>query len=300
MEHLYIGSSVRIKPQGFVEGGRVTFFTVNQIFGTTLTDTDTEGYITLSWPHLQYMGRGVLQYIVNNPTTHQDMLVTTDYFIESNLEVAEDKEALGSVSDKVEERVTTLLADKIEASINKVTSTVNEKVEQASSKIQELGTNLTDRITTLSAGVDSKIGEIQADLVNRCPYVSSDYYVYNYDKTTGSFKKTDLYVKGQDGRNGIDGRVKEVRHQPTETDVTIRSGEFHVWNVVESLNITLQPAPNSPFLDEYGFSFKTGQTAPRISLPSNIKLPRTFIILPNHIYLVTILGTTLEFGSQSL
>lgn len=293
MEHLYIGSSVRIKPQGFVEGGRVTFFTVNQIFGTTLTDTDTEGYITLSWPHLQYMGRGVLQYIVNNPTTHQDRLVTTDYFIESNLEAAEDKEALGSVSDKVEERVTTLLADKIEASINKVTSTVNEKVEQASSKIQELGTNLTDRITSLGAGVDSKIGEIQADLVNRCPYVSSDYYVYNYDKTTGSLKKTDLYVKG------LDGRVKEVRHQPTDTTVTINSGEFHVWDVVEGLNITIQPA-NTPYLDEYGFIFKTGRTVPRISLPSNIKLPRTFIILPNHIYLVTIIGTVLEFGSQSL
>lgn len=293
MEHLYIGSSVRIKPQGFVEGGRVTFFTVNQIFGTTLTDTDSEGYITLSWPHLQYMGRGVLQYIVNNPTTHQDRLVTTDYFIESNFEAAENKEALGSVSDKVEDRVTTILADKIEASINKVTSTVNEKVEQASSKIQELGTNLTDRITTLGAGVDTKIGEIQADLVNRCPYVSSDYYVYNYDKTTGSLKKTDLYVKG------LDGRVKEVRHSPTETDVTIRSGEFHVWDVVEGLNITIQPA-NTPYLDEYGFLFKTGRTAPRISLPSSIKLPRTFIILPNHIYLVTILGTTLEFGSQSL
>ena len=73
-----------------------------------------------------------------------------------------------------------------------------------------------------------------------------------------------------------------------------------MWEEVENLNITLQPNPNSPFLDEYGFIFKTGSTAPRISLPSNIKLPRTFIILPNHIYTVTILGTVLEFGSQSL
>lgn len=292
MEHLYIGSELRIKPQGFVEGGRVTFFTVNPRFGTILTATDDEGYMFLSWPHLQYMGRGVLQYKVNNPTTGLDRLITTEYFIDSDLEV-EDTETLGNVSDKVEERVTTLLADKIEAGINKVTSTVNEKVEQASSKIQELGTNLTDRITSLGAGVDSKIGEIQADLVNRCPYVSSDYYVYNYDKTTGSFKKTDLYVKG------LDGRVKEVRHQPTDTTVTINSGEFHVWDVVENLNITIQPA-NTPYLDEYGFIFKTGRTVPRISLPSNIKLPRTFIILPNHIYLVTILGTVLEFGSQSL
>lgn len=292
MEHLYKGSELRIKPQGFVEGGQVTFYTVNPRFGTILTATDDEGYMFLSWPHLQYMGRGVLQYKVNNPTTGQDRLITTDYFIDSDLEVS-DTETLGNVSERVEEKVTTLLADKIEASINKVTSTVNDKVEQASSKIQELGTNLTDRITSLGAGVDTKIGEIQADLVNRCPYVSSDYYVYNYDKTTGSFKKTDLYVKG------LDGRVKEVRHNSTDTTVTINSGEFHVWDVVEGLNITIQPA-NTPYLDEYGFIFKTGRTAPRISLPSNIKLPRTFIILPNQIYTVTILGTTLEFGSQSL
>lgn len=145
-----------------------------------------------------------------------------------------------------------------------------------------------------------KFEQIQADLTTKCPYVGGDYYVYNYDRTTGSQKKTSLYVKGQDGRDGVDGRSKEVRHSPTDTTVTINSGEFHVWEVVESLNITLQPAPNSPFLDEYGFSFKTGSTAPRISLPSNIKLPRTFIILPNHIYTVTILGTILEFGSQSI
>ncbi|MBF1400180.1 hypothetical protein [Prevotella histicola] len=292
MEHLYKGSELRIKPQGFVEGGQVTFFTVNPRFGTILTATDDEGYMFLSWPHLQYMGKGVLNYKVNNPTTGLDRLITTEYFIDSDLEVS-DTETLGNVSDRIENTVSGKLTEKIDAGIEKVTRSAQEQVDSASSKIQELGTNLTDRITSLGAGVDTKIGEIQADLVNRCPYVSSDYYVYNYDKTTGSFKKTDLYVKG------LDGRVKEVRHQPTDTTVTINSGEFHVWEEVGSLNITLQPA-NTPYLDEYGFIFKTGRTVPRISLPSNIKLPRTFIILPNHTYLVTILGTTLEFGSQSL
>ena len=295
MEHLYKGSELRIKPQGFVEGGQVTFFTVNPKFGTILTATDDEGYITLSWPHLQYMGKGVLNYKVNNPTTGLDRLITTEYYIDSDLEV-EDTETLGSVSDRIESTVSGKLTEKIDKGIEKVTRSAQEKLGTVDSALVDVNTKVTQKLGT----VDTRLTEIQNDLTTKCPYVGGDYYVYNYDRTTGSQKKTSLYVKGQDGRDGVDGRSKEVRHQPTETDVTIRSGEFHVWEEVESLNITLQPASNSPFLDEYGFSFKTGRTAPRISLPSYIKLPRTFIILPNHIYTVTILGTILEFGSQSL
>lgn len=295
MEHLYKGSSLRLKPQGFVEGGQVTFFTVNPKFGTILTATDDEGYMFLSWPHLQYMGKGVLNYKVNNPTTGLDRLITTEYFIDSDLEV-EDTETLGNVSERIESTVSGKLTEKIDAGIEKVTRSAQEKLGTVDSALVDVNTKVTQKLGT----VDSRLTEIQNDLTTKCPYVGGDYYVYNYDRSTGSLKKTSLYVKGQDGRNGIDGRSKEVRHQPTDTTVTINSGEFHVWEVVESLNITLQPAPNSPFLDEYGFSFKTGQTAPRISLPSNIKLPRTFIILPNHIYTVTILGTVIEFGSQSL
>lgn len=296
MEHLYKGSELRLKPQGFVEGGQVTFFTVNPKFGTILTATDDEGYMFLSWPHLQYMGRGVLNYKVNNPTTGLDRLITTEYFIDSDLEV-EDTETLGNVSDRIESTVSGKLTEKIDAGIEKVTRSAQEKLGTVDSALEDVNTKVTQKLGT----VDTRLTEIQEDLTQKCPYVGGDYYVYNYDRTTGTTKKTSLYVKGQDGRNGIDGRSKEVRHtNPTDTTVTIRSGEFHVWEEVESLNITLQPASNSPFLDEYGFSFKTGSTAPRISLPSNIKLPRTFIILPNHIYTVTILGTVLEFGSQSL
>lgn len=296
MEHLYKGSELRIKPQGFVEGGQVTFFTVNPKFGTILTTTDDEGYMFLSWPHLQYMGKGVLNYKVNNPTTGLDRLITTEYYIDSDLEVS-DTETLGNVSERIESTVSGKLTERIDAGIEKVTRSALEKLGTVDSALDEVNTKVTQKLGT----VDSRLTEIQADLTTKCPYVGGDYYVYNYDRITGSQKKTSLYVKGQDGRDGVDGRSKEVRHtNPTDTTVTINSGEFHVWEEVESLNITLQPAPNSPFLDEYGFSFKTGSTAPRISLPSNIKLPRTFIILPNHIYTVTILGTVLEFGSQSL
>ena len=277
MKHIYKGSSIKITIPNYEQGGTITFYTVNPSFGTTYNGLNENNEVILVWSDLRNLGRGVLQYKLNNPSTGTDYTRTTDYYIDSDLEVS-DTDTLGNVSDRIENTVSGKLTEKIDAGIEKVTRSAQEK----------LGT------------VDSRLTEIQADLTTKCPYVGGDYYVYNYDRSTGSLKKTSLYVKGQDGRNGIDGRNKEVRHSPTDTTVTINSGEFHVWDEVESLNITLQPASNSPFLDEYGFSFKTGSTAPRISLPSNIKLPRTFIILPNHIYTVTILGTVLEFGSQSL
>ena len=227
MEHLYKGSELRIKPQGFVEGGQVTFFTVNPKFGTILTATDDEGYMFLSWPHLQYMGRGVLNYKVNNPTTGLDRLITTEYYIDSDLEVS-DTETLGNVSERIESTVSGKLTEKIDAGIEKVTRSAQEQVDSASNRIKELGTTFTTTISTLGKSVDSaledvntkvtqKLGtvdsrltEIQDDLTTKCPYVGGDYYVYNYDRTTGTTKKTDLYVKGQDGRDGVDGRSKEV------------------------------------------------------------------------------------------
>ena len=286
MKHIYKGSSIRITIPNYEQGGTITFYTVNPSFGTTYNGLNENNEVILVWDDLKNMGRGVLQYKLNNPTTGTDYTRTTDYYIDSEL-VVDDNEVLGSVSEKIERDVSSRLDDKINAGIEKVSTKADEKL-----------TTITTKADIKLGEVNSRLVEIQEDMTTKCPYVGTDYYVYNYDRTTGNQKKTSLYVKGRDG---VDGRSKEVRHtNPTDTTVTIRSGEFHVWEEVENLNITLQPNPNSPFLDEYGFSFKTGRAVPRISLPSNIKLPRTFIILPNHIYTVTILGTVLEFGSQSL
>lgn len=148
MEHLYKGSELRIKPQGFVEGGQVTFFTVNPKFGTILlTATDDEGYMFLSWPHLQYMGRGVLQYKVNNPTTGLDRLITTEYYIDSDLEV-DDTETLGNVSDRIESTVSGKLTEKIDEGIEKVTRSAQEQVDSASNRIKELGTTFTNNLNS--------------------------------------------------------------------------------------------------------------------------------------------------------
>ena len=299
MKHIYKGSSIKLTIPNYEQGGTITFYTVNPSFGTTYNGLNENNEVILVWNDIKNMGRGVLQYRLNNPTTGTDYTRTTDYYIDSEL-VVEDNEVLGNVSDKIEAEVRKKLTSEATEGLEQFKSGVNNALGEFKTKADEKLADVNTKTDTKLGEVNSRLVEIQNDLTTKCPYVGGDYYVYNYDRTTGSQKKTSLYVKGQDGRDGVDGRSKEVRHQPTETDVTIRSGEFHVWEEVGSLNITLQPASNSPFLDEYGFSFKTGRTAPRLSLPSNIKIPRTFIILPNHIYTVTILGTVLEFGSQSL
>ena len=169
MEHLYKGSELRIKPQGFELGGQVTFFTVNPKFGTILTATDDEGYMFLSWPHLQYMGRGVLNYKVNNPTTGLDRLITTEYFIDSDLEVS-DTETLGNVSDRIENTVSGKLGEKIKEGIDNVTRSAQEKLGTVDSALEDVNTKVTQKLGT----VDSRLTEIQADLTTKCPYVGGD------------------------------------------------------------------------------------------------------------------------------
>ena len=166
MEHLYKGSELRIKPQGFVEGGQITFFTVNPKFGTILTATDDEGYMFLSWPHLQYMGRGVLQYKVNNPTTGLDRLITTEYYIDSDLEVS-DTETLGNVSERIESTVSGKLTEKIDEGIEKVTRSAQEQVDSASNRIKELGTTFSTTISTLGKSVDSALVDVNTKVTQK-------------------------------------------------------------------------------------------------------------------------------------
>ena len=41
----------------------------------------------LSWEQLKMMGKGVLQYKVNNPENADDYTVTTDYYIDTATQV---------------------------------------------------------------------------------------------------------------------------------------------------------------------------------------------------------------------
>ena len=66
MKRVQQNSNLKIKPHKFISGGYVLFYTTNPSFGTVLKEVDDEGYMTLTWEQLKMMGKGVLQYKVNN------------------------------------------------------------------------------------------------------------------------------------------------------------------------------------------------------------------------------------------
>ena len=83
-------------------------------------------------------------------------------------------------------------------------------------------------------------------------------------------------------------------------DVTIDPGTFTEWTGELSGNLTITLGQDSgDFVSEYAVRFTVGTTIPQITFPSSVKVPRTFIILPNHIYTCTIIDGVLEFGGQS-
>ena len=89
MKRVQKNSKLCIKPHNYYsgDGSYVLFYTTNPSFGTTIEEADSEGYMELSWDNLKQMGKGVLQYKVNNPGYADDYTVTTDYYIDTNITV---------------------------------------------------------------------------------------------------------------------------------------------------------------------------------------------------------------------
>ena len=143
----------------------------------------------------------------------------------------------------------------------------------------------------------SAVGSAE-EIKNHLPYVGTDNYVYEWNTAQSRFDKTEKYVKGERGESGR--LVKVIKDAGTDLNVTIDPGTFTEWTGELSENLTITLGQGSgEFVDEYAVRFTTGNTVPQINFPSNIKVPRTFIILPNHIYTCTIIDGVLEYGGQS-
>ena len=136
------------------------------------------------------------------------------------------------------------------------------------------------------------------EIKNHLPYIGTDNYVYEWNTAQSRFDKTEKYVKGEQGESGK--LVKVVKDAGADLDVTIDPGTFTEWTgeLSGSLTITLGQG-DGRYVDEYAVRFTVGTTIPQITFPSSVKVPRTFIILPNHIYTCTIVDGVLEFGGQS-
>lgn len=150
---------------------------------------------------------------------------------------------------------------------------------------------------TLKNKLTSAAGSVE-EIRDHLPYVGTDNYVYEWNSEQSRFDKTEKYVKGEQGESGK--LVKVVKNAGTDLNVTIEPGTFTEWTGELSGNLTIALGQgSSEYVNEYAVRFTTGNVVPRITFPSSVKVPRTFIILPNHIYTCTIIDGVLEFGGQS-
>lgn len=150
---------------------------------------------------------------------------------------------------------------------------------------------------TLKNKLTSAAGSVE-EIRDHLPYVGTDNYVYEWNSEQSRFDKTEKYVKGEQGESGK--LVKVVKNAGTDLNVTIEPGTFTEWTGELSGNLTITLGQGSgEYVNEYAVRFTTGTTIPRITFPSSVRVPRTFIILPNHIYTCTIVDGVLEFGGQS-
>lgn len=150
---------------------------------------------------------------------------------------------------------------------------------------------------TLKNKLTSAAGSVE-EIRDHLPYVGTDNYVYEWNTAQSRFDKTEKYVKGEQGESGK--LVKVVKNAGTDLNVTIEPGTFTEWTGELSGNLTIALGQgSSEYVNEYAVRFTTGNVVPRITFPSSVKVPRTFIILPNHIYTCTIVDGVLEFGGQS-
>lgn len=150
---------------------------------------------------------------------------------------------------------------------------------------------------TLKNKLTSAAGSVE-EIRDHLPYVGTDNYVYEWNSGQSRFDKTEKYVRGEQGESGK--LVKVMKNAGTDLNVTIEPGTFTEWTGELSGNLTIALGQgSSEYVNEYAVRFTTGTTIPRITFPSSIRVPRTFIILPNHIYTCTIVDGVLEFGGQS-
>lgn len=252
MKRVQSNSTLRIKPYKYVKGGAVLFYTTNQFFGTVFTEVDDEGYMTLTWDNLKQMGKGVLQYIVNNPEYADDYTVTTDYYIDTNITVDDNitvEEVVEVVKKSAIEKVDRAIADKV-ASVDNEVDKVKEQIKQHQLQSDNL---ITSQLNALSSMI---------------PTIDSEGYVEEYNTTTHTHQKTTKNLKGD---KGDDGYLRQVTHGKSDTTFALTPNTMHVWDEVETLTLTLSPNTKEGALAEYAFQFTSPANKATTLSISNVK-----------------------------
>ena len=133
MKRVQQNSKLYIKPYNYYpgDGSYVLFYTTNPSFGTIIRNIDSEEGMELSWEQLKMMGKGVLNYKVNNPGYADDYTVTTDYYIDTATQVDDNitiEEVVEVVKKSAIEKVDKAIADKL-ASVDNEVDKVKEQIK---------------------------------------------------------------------------------------------------------------------------------------------------------------------------
>lgn len=103
---------------------------------------------------------------------------------------------------------------------------------------------------------------------------------------------------------GAGGGSKLVNHLNTDTNVTIKPNEMHVWGEMTSLTIQLGEIENPNIVNEYMFQF----TSPKKENPTSLALPSTIKwyndytvpVVNGKIYQASIINNIIVMGSVTL
>ena len=282
MKRIQQNSKLCIKPHDYYsgDGSYVLFYTTNPSFGTTIEEADSEGYMELSWDNLKQMGKGVLNYKVNNPGYAPDYTVTTDYYIDTNITV-DDNITIEEVVEVVKKEA-----------IKKVDEAIADKVASVDNEVDELKENIQQHQLQSDNLITSQLNALPSMM----PTIDSEGYVSEYNTTTHTHKKTTKNLKGAKGDKGDDGYLLLQQHGTTDTIFALTPNTMHVWGEVETLTLTLSPNTDENKLAEYCFQFTSPLKPTKLKLPDNIKWQAPLLVVSNCIYQVSITNNLAVWG----
>lgn len=273
MKRVQQNSKLYIKPYNYYpgDGSYVLFYTTNPSFGTIIRNIDSEDGMELSWEQLKMMGKGVLNYKVNNPGYADDYIVTTDYYIDTNI--------------TVDDNIT------IEEVVEVVKKSAIEKVDSEVDKVKE-------QIKQHQLQSDNLITSQLNALPSMMPTIDSEGYVSEYNTTTHTHQKTNKNLKGAKGDKGDDGYYRQQQHGKSDTTFALTPNVMHVWDEVDNLTLTLSPNIDENRLAEYCFQFTSPLKPTKLKLPDYIKWQAPLLVVSNCIYQVSITNNLAVWGGM--
>ena len=131
---------------------------------------------------------------------------------------------------------------------------LQDKLEEVTSKWQELNTSVTDKLSTIKDGKSA----------------------YELAKEHGYAGTAEEWLASLKGDKGDTGWLALVNHGTADTTFTLTPNAMHVWGEVAQLNLTLgTPMPN--VMNEYAFEFQSPSTPTNLLLPSTLKWCNDYI-----------------------